>query len=49
LVKTGDVVVVFEEEMVVVGDAVDGETARTIKNVDPMNNTTMINTTLSEG
>jgi hypothetical protein len=49
LAKTGDVVVVLDEDTEVVGEAVDGETARTIKNVDPMNNTTMINTTLSEG
>lgn len=49
LVRTGVVVLVLEEGMEVVGEAVDGETARTIKNVDPMNSTTMINTTLSEG
>jgi hypothetical protein len=48
-VRTGVVVLVLEEGMEVVGEAVDGETARTIKNVDPMNSTTMINTTLSEG
>jgi len=47
-VKTGGVVDVVEE-VGEVGDAVDGDTARTIKNVDPMNNTTMINTTLSDG
>jgi len=47
--RTGEVVVVLEEDMEVVGEAMDGETARTIKNVDPMNNTTMINTTLDEG
>jgi hypothetical protein len=49
LAKTGVVVVVLDEELEVGGGAVDGDTARTIKNVDPMNNTTMINTTLSEG
>ena len=49
LVKTGDVGVVLDEELGTVGDGVDGDTARTIKNVDPMNNTTMINTTLDEG
>lgn len=45
----GAVVVVLDEELEVVGEAVDGDTARTIKNVEPMNNTTMINTTLNEG
>jgi hypothetical protein len=35
--------------LVVVGEAVDGDTARTIKNVEPMNSTTIINTTLNEG
>ena len=49
LVRMGDVVVVLDGELEVGGDAVDGDTARTIKNVDPMNSTTMINTTLSEG
>lgn len=49
LIKTCDVGVVLDVELEVEGDAVDGDTARTIKNVDPMNSTTMINTTLSEG
>ncbi len=48
LAMTRDVVVVLDG-LVVVGEAVDGDTARTIKNVEPMNSTTIINTTLNEG
>jgi hypothetical protein len=48
-VVAGDVVLVVEEVVVVVGVPEDGEIARTIKNVPPTKSRTMINTTASDG
>jgi hypothetical protein len=49
LVNAGDVVDVVDEELGAVGEVAEGDTARTIRKVEPMNSTTMINTTLNEG
>jgi hypothetical protein len=48
-VVDGDVVLVVDDVVVVVGVPEDGEMARTIKKVPPTNRTTMINTTANDG
>jgi hypothetical protein len=45
----GDVVLVVDDVVVVVGVPEDGEMARTIKNVPPTKSTTIISTTVSDG
>jgi hypothetical protein len=45
----GDVVLVVDDVVVVVGVPEDGEMARTIKKVPPTNSTTITSTTASDG
>jgi hypothetical protein len=48
-VVDGDVVLVVDDVVVVVGVPEEGAIARTMRNVPPTNRTTMINTTASDG
>jgi hypothetical protein len=45
----GEVVLVVDDVVVVVGIPEEGEMARTMKNVPPTNRTTMTSTTASDG